>query len=406
MKKKKEKFFYAKYSLEKALIFSLMQKITYGKIIIIDRSGSYSFGNENLLNDLKVRITINHPIFYRKLLIGGSNGAAESYIAGEWEIDNLTNLIEMVIRNELLLEKIDNGLAKIKNYLLKFLAFFSTNTRKIAKKNIHAHYDLGNDFFRCFLDPLLMYSAAVYPNDSSQLDEAALYKLTIIGEKLQLTPSDHLLEIGTGWGGLAIFLAQKYGCRITTTTISDQQYQYVKEKIEQLNLNHQITLLKQDYRDLKGQYDKLVSIEMIEAIGHQYFGQFFKICNALLKPGGLMFLQAIVINDQTYQKARNEIDFIKKYIFPGGCLPSIYTLSKATANYTRLQLIHLCDISAHYVKTLSDWKINFENNLDNIKQLGFSNEFIRMWEYYFCYCMAGFNQKYIGDIQAVWRKQK
>lgn len=393
------------YNLEKNLIFKLLQKLVYGRLTIIDANGMHDFGELTEANDFHVTIKVNNGSFYRALLLNGSNGAAKSYIDGEWEVNDLINLIEIAIKNEPIFSGLDNGMAKIKNFFAAFSSKIYSNRKERAKKNISAHYDLGNEFFAFFLDPMRMYSSAVYPNPSSSLTEASIHKLNIISEKLNLTSNDHVLEIGTGWGGLAIFLAKKYQCKVTTTTISEQQYIYVKNQIAALGLDDKINLLKKDYRDLTGQYDKLVSIEMIEAVGHEYFDAFFKQCNALLKPGGLMFLQAIVINDQNYEKAKNQIDFIKKYIFPGGCLPSIYTINRSILRHTNLQLLYLNDIGEHYARTLLDWKNNFQINVDGIRKLGFSDEFIRMWEYYICYCTAAFNQKYIGNIQSLWRKR-
>jgi len=250
-----------------------------------------------------------------------------------------------------------------------------------------------------------MYSCALYEPSDICLDEAAKKKIDKICDKLELKAGDHVLEIGSGWGGFALYAAMKYGCKITTTTVSEKQYAFVKEKIKQLGLENQIELLNLDYRNLSGQYDKVVSIEMIEAVGHKFFELFFYKCNHLLKPGGLFFLQAIVINDQAYEAAKNEIDFIKKYIFPGGCLPSVCSISKSIASQTKMQLISLEDIGTHYVSTLNDWQHKLLTNEEAILAQGFAENFIRMWQFYFCYSAAGFESNYISNIHALWRKR-
>ncbi len=384
-------------------IFKLLRKLQYGHITIIDGMNTYDFHAKNSLFDYHVTVTVHDKKFYKEMLIGGSNGAAESYINGYWDTNDLEKLLEMMIKNKSALGDFDKGISRLNNFITNTMHYFSKNDKFNAKKNILAHYDLGNDFFKSFLDDTMLYSSAVYEKDTDNLYQASLNKLKIICELLKLNHNDHLLEIGAGWGGMAFYAAKHYGCKVTTTTVSDKQYIYVKNKIAELGLENQITLLNKDYRDLTGCYDKIVSIEMIEAVGYKYFDAYFKQCSQLLKSGGLILLQAIVINDQSYEQAKNNIDFIKKYIFPGGCLPSIQVIHQSVSQNTHFQLMYLNDIGKHYVRTLLDWLACFNKNSDLIKSLGYSEQFIRMWRYYLCYCAAGFNQAYISDVHCLWK---
>lgn len=391
-------------SLSKKIFLKLFAKIEIGQVKLLDNISEYKFGNDSYQDSLAVSVTINNQAAYRNILFGGSLGAASSYINGEWDTNNLQKLIEIFIHNEHLFNKIESPFAKIAGKLNSLNYKLKTNSVQRAKQNILAHYDLGNEFFELFLDPTMMYSAALFEPSDIDLEQASRKKLHAICEGLELKASDHLMEIGTGWGGLAIYAAQNYGCKITTTTISDKQYNFASAKIKKLGLENQINLIKQDYRKLSGNFDKLVSIEMIEAVGHKYYTTFFTKCNSLLKTGGLMFLQSIVINDQEYERAKNEVDFIKKYIFPGGCIPSVQAITNAVGHNTTLQLQSMRDIGKHYVKTLNAWEKRLFANKDQIK--GFGEDFLRMWQFYFCYCAAGFQTNYISDIHALWRKRK
>ena len=386
----------------KKIILNILKQIKNGRIKLNDGDESFVFGETN---GSVATINITNPRAYRKILLQGSVGAGKSYIDGDWTTDDLQQLIELFIKNDSLFNNIESPMARFLSMIRTVGYKLNINTESRAKDNILAHYDLGNDFFQLILDPSMMYSCAFYEPFNISLEEASKKKLQRICDKLQLKPSDHLLEIGTGWGGFAVYAAQEYGCKITTTTISDKQYAFVKDKIKRLGLEDRIELLNLDYRKLSGQYDKVVSIEMIEAVGHKYFDAFFHQCNQLLKPTGLFFLQAIVINDQAYEAAKDEVDFIKKYIFPGGCLPSVCSISKSIATQTKMQLISFDDIGKHYVTTLQDWHKKLLANKDLILAQGFTEDFIRMWQFYFCYSAAGFQSNYIGDIHALWRKR-
>ena len=275
---------------------------------------------------------------------------------------------------------------------------------QLSRKNIAAHYDLSNEFFSLFLDPSLMYSSAIFNKNATTLDEASFFKLDHICKSLALNESDHLLEIGTGWGGMAIHAAKYYGCHVTTTTISQEQYNLAKERIEREGLSDKITLLMDDYRDLEGQFDKLVSIEMIEAVGYKFFDTFFQKCSSLLKDTGVMLIQAITTPDQRYDAQKDQTDFIKKYIFPGGCLPSNLYMHQSVARVTDLQNIGLDDITLSYAKTLAEWRTRFWRNIDEVRSMGFDDVFIRMWDFYLCFCQGGFQERVINTAQYLFAK--
>lgn len=392
--------------ISKSIVFRFLNKIKHGKIIVHEGQQVITFTGTMQNPDDCVIVYIRRSDVYKKILLGGSVAAGESFIQGDWDTTHLTKLIEIFIRNSNLFDAIDQPISKFFNFSKNLIARLLPNNIRRAKKNILAHYDLGDYFFSLFLDRSMMYSCALYEPSDISLDKAAENKIKKICDQLELKSSDHVLEIGCGWGGFAIYAAKQFGCKITATTISDKQFAYVKNKIANLDLENQIEVLNVDYRNLVGSYDKIVSIEMIEAVGCPYFDLFFNICNRLLKVEGLFFLQSIVINDQAFNKAKNEIDFIKKYIFPGGCLPSVQAISTCIASQTNFQLLAFKDIGKHYVKTLNDWHKNFDSKKDEVLAQGFNEEFIRMWQYYFAYCMAGFSTTYISDIQALWRKRK
>jgi len=387
----------------KKMAFKLLKQLDHGSIRIKEGKSEYCFSGKHHPRE-EVIVTVYDPGVYKQFILMGTNGISSSYFDKRWDCNNLLQLFDVILKNKPLFKKMDSGITKL--FLLRdtFVGLFSKVNFHKAKVNILKHYDLSNAFFKQFLDEKMMYSCAVYDHDDLSLDQAAEYKLKKICDKLALTPNDHLLEIGTGWGGLALYAHKHYGCKVTTTTISDQQYHYVKNLIEKENVANHVTLLNQDFRCLEGKYDKIVSVEMIEAVGFKLFPDFFKKINGLLKDNGLFLLQCITINDDDYERAKFEVDFIKKYIFPGGCLPSVATIKKIVNNQTQLQLQDFEDIGLHYVRTLVEWRRNFHHNLANIFSLGFSQSFARMWEYYFSYCQAGFQNKHISDIQVLWKK--
>lgn len=388
----------------KTQALKLLEYIDYGSIKIRDGHNEYLFEGKQL-SETQVVITVNDPKVYNQLILSGTNGISQSYFDKSWECDNLYNLFDIILKNKKMFKKMDAGLAKF-SWLKDAIAnLFSRTTFKSAKENVLRHYDLSNAFFEQFLDKKMMYSCAIFERADQTLDEAAELKLQKICDKLQLTANDHLLEIGSGWGGLALYAHQHYGCKVTTTTISNEQYIFVDSLIKEKKLTHKITLLNKDYRQLKGQYDKIVSVEMIEAVGFKLFPDYFQQINRLLKEDGLFLLQCITINDEDYERAKLENDFIKKYIFPGGCLPSVAVIDSIIKNETQLIKLDFEDIGHHYVRTLSEWQRAFNCNIKNIFSLGFTESFARMWEYYFSYCQAGFQNKHISDIQALWQKK-
>jgi cyclopropane-fatty-acyl-phospholipid synthase len=342
---------------------------------------------------------MQNPNFYADMAFGGSVGAAEAYMRGDWTASDLTALVRLLLNNRAVVDSMDSGMGRLAQPFLKALHWANRNTQAGARRNIAAHYDLGNDLFRLFLSADMMYSSAIYAHDAMSLEEASFNKLDRICRKLQLCPDDHVVEIGTGWGGFALHAAQHYGCRVTTTTISRQQHALAEERIRAAGLEDRITLLFEDYRDLEGQFDKLVSIEMIEAIGYRQYPSYFDKVGRLLKPEGMALIQAITIQDQQYEKALRSVDFIQRYIFPGCNIPSVTALTAAMTGASDLRLYHLEDIGPHYARTLRAWRERFFARLDSVRAQGYSEEFIRMWEFYLCYCEGGFAEQALGDAQ-------
>ncbi|AOE48968.1 SAM-dependent methyltransferase [Kangiella sediminilitoris] len=383
---------------------SHLNNIEDGFLTITDPLETYACGAQQA--DLSVNISIRDMDFYRAVALEGSNGAAQAYIDGKWTVDDLTSLVRILVRNIEVLDDMEGGLAWLKNSILKIWHYFNKNSKEGSKNNIAAHYDLGNDFFKLFLDSHMMYSSAIFSDNTASLEEASDLKLKTICEKLALKPEDHLIEIGTGWGGMAIYAAKNYGCSVTTTTISEEQFQYAKARVEEEGLTDKVTVIKQDYRDLKGHYDKLVSIEMIEAVGHQYLDTYTQQCSRLLKPDGIALIQAITIQDERYEQALKSVDFIKRYIFPGSFIPCVSAVVSSAAKNTDLRLINLEDFGESYAKTLNHWRERFLHSLDSVREQGFSEEFIRMWDFYLCYCEGGFIEKSISDTHMLFAKSK
>lgn len=343
------------------------------------------------------------PAFFARTAFGGSVGAAESYMDGEWRCDRLVDLMRLLIRNRSLLDGMENGNAAIKGWLMKAAHALRRNTRAGSRRNIAAHYDLGNELFALFLDSSLMYSSAVFESEHDTLEQASARKLQLICDTLQLGPSDHLVEIGTGWGGMAIHAAKHTGCRVTTTTISREQHALAAGRIQAEGLQDRITLLLQDYRVLEGRFDKLVSVEMIEAIGHHYQDIYFAKCSELLKPGGKALVQAITIEDHRYQAALDSVDFIKRHIFPGSYIPCVSSMVGSAAR-ARLRLLGLRDIGPSYARTLHEWRRRFLANREAVLALGYDERFCRMWEFYLAYCEAGFLEESISDVHLLFGK--
>ena len=386
-------------TLSRKFIHRVLSNLAYGSLQINEGDNTFYFGKQNA--EPCANITINRGAFYQKILVSGSIGAAESFINNDWTSTDVTAFIQLFARNIQLLDKIEGYFSWLFLPVNKVTQLLNKNSITGSKKNILQHYDIGNEFYSTFLDASMLYSSAIYANDTMDLAEAQQYKLKTICERLDLQKGQTLLEIGTGWGALAIFAAKHYDVNVTTTTISDAQFNFVKERIAEENLTDKITLLKKDYRELTGKYDRLVSIEMIEAVGHEYMPSFFKKVSELTKSNGRLLIQAITIADQRYEQYRKSIDFIQKYIFPGGCLPSVSVMVNHLKKSSHLMMWSLNDLGQDYAQTLNDWRNNFEHSLTEIKKQGFSEEFIRMWLFYFHYCEAGFLARTTSAVHLV-----
>ncbi|MFP3978412.1 class I SAM-dependent methyltransferase [Marinobacter sp. KMM 10035] len=349
-------------------------------------------------------LIVHHQSTWRDLLTGGSVGAAEAYVAGDWSSPDLVALLRFFTRNIDRMNEFEDKFSWVTKPALKSLHWLNRNTKDGSRKNISAHYDLGNDLFEIFLDPTMMYSSAIYPSADSTLEEAAVHKLDTICKKLDLQPGDRVIEIGTGWGGFAIHAAKHYGCHVTTTTISKEQLELAQERVRSEGLDDKITLLFDDYRDLAGQFDKLVSIEMIEAVGPQFLDSYFSQINALLKPDGLALVQAINMPEQRYQRALNNVDFIQRFIFPGSFIPSFGAILESVRNQSNLVLTHSEDTGFHYARTLRDWCERFMASRETLESMGYDQAFRKLWHFYFAYCEAGFSERAIGVSQLVFAK--
>lgn len=387
--------------LARDLVTRRLAGLHRGQINLTDGSGTNVLGDAA---DLRVNFRVHNPRFFRETILGGTLSVAETYLRGDWDCDDLTSLFRIFVRNADRADQMDGGLARLLGMGHRIYHWWRSNSRTGSRRNIGAHYDLGNDFFRLWLDETMAYSSGIFVRQDSSLREASIEKFDRVCRKLALQPTDHLLEIGTGWGGLAIHAATHYGCRVTTTTISREQAAIARERIADAGLSDRITLLQQDYRDLTGQYDKLVSIEMIEAVGHKYFDTYFHKIGELLHPEGSAVLQAIVMPERRYKPYLNSVDFIQRYVFPGGCLPSVSAMLESAGRATDLRFVHAEDFAPHYAETLRRWRRAFHEQLDDVRRQGYSDEFIRLWNYYLCYCEAVFEERHVGVVQVQFDK--
>ena len=343
---------------------------------------------------------------WRAIATGGALGAAESFMDGQWRSPDLAGLLRLMLRNEAVVEGLGGPLSALGSIPRWMGHALRRNTRSGSRRNISAHYDVGNDFFQLFLDPTMLYSCAYFPSEDASLEQASIAKLDRLCEMLQLKPGLRVLEIGSGWGACAIHMARKYGCRVVSITISERQHAEAVRRVRDAGLEDRVEIRMQDYRDTGGQFDRLISIEMIEAVGAQYLNLFFRRCSELLKPDGLMALQAITITDQAYRSAVKRVDFIKRYIFPGGFLPSVEAIMGAVRRRTDFRLVRMEDIGSHYVRTLRLWAEALREKWQAARELGYSEEFLRMYEFYFRYCEAGFAERTIGDAQLLFAKPR
>lgn len=372
-----------------------------GRLLIDDAMGSVELGNvepgePGATAGRPLRLRVQDPAFYRAIASHGSVGGGESYGDGHWHCNDLVGLIRLLVRNRDLLDGMERGMARLGGMAMRALHACRRNTRAGSRRNIAAHYDLGNEFFRLFLSDDMMYSSAIWAGDDDTLEQASTRKLDVICRKLDLRPGQRVVEIGTGWGGFALHAARHYGCHVTTTTISREQHALATERIRRAGLQYRVDVLLQDYRDLNGQFDKLVSIEMIEAIGAAYLPAYFAKVGDLLKPDGVALIQAITIEDHRYAQALKAVDFIKRHIFPGSFMPSIQAMLQAKTRTSDLSLVHLEDFGLSYARTLEAWRDRFMARLDAVRAQGFDERFIRLWEFYLAYCEGGFRERAIG----------
>jgi cyclopropane-fatty-acyl-phospholipid synthase len=388
--------------LAKKIFLKTLAALRVGYLEVVCPKGTYCFGQ--LQDPLHAVLAVHDDRFFLRALLAGDVGVGEAYMDGDWSTPDLVAVVRLAVRN---LDQLDNSNRFFTAFrrIADLLAHRrNRNTQSGSRRNIAYHYDLGNEFYRLFLDRNLAYSCAYYDSVDNTLEQAQIRKFDRICRKLQLSPRDHVLEIGTGWGGFAAYAAETYGCRVTTTTISRRQHDYARGVFSQSRAGERIQLLFEDYRNLRGQYDKIVSIEMFEAVGYEHYDDYFGACDRLLKPNGSMVLQTITMLEAKYQQYRKQSDWIKKHIFPGAELASVVEIQRSLARITRMQLFHLEDIGMHYALTLNEWRRRFLEHLADVRQLGFDDRFLRMWDYYLAYCEGAFRERYISDVQLVLSK--
>ena len=401
----------------RAAMLKRFARIQHGQFELIDGEQSSMIGSASsrTSSELVSQVVVHDSQFYRDTVLGGTIGAAESYIAGHWSSTDLTGLLRLMARNIREMTAMNRVVSRFKRLAYRISHRSNRNTQSGSRRNIAQHYDLGNDFYQTFLDPTMNYSCGIFdaPIDSSdchegsakdQMHAASQRKMQRIGDALRLTSADHVLEIGTGWGGMALFMATQFGCRVTTTTISQAQFDYASQLIRDAGMEHRVTVLLRDYRKLAGGFDKIVSVEMIEAVGHEFLDTFFRQCSDLLKPGGDMLIQTITMNEQDHRRYLKSVDFIRAYVFPGGCLPTMHSLTGSVGRATNMRLLQHVDITPHYATTLNCWKREFLSQLDQIRELGYDGRLIRLWHFYLCYCEAAFAERHVHCVQAIFSK--
>ena len=386
----------------RSALHARLKDLRDGRLTVHDTLGTSQFGTQ--AGSEESRIEILDPKTYRRVVTGGGLGAADAYVDGMWRTDDLVSVLRLFARNLAGPGALPNLFNPVRTISDILRLTFQKNTRQGSSKNIRSHYDLSNEFFSLFLDATMTYSSGVFESESTSLQEASQAKYELICRKIDLRPHDCVLEIGCGWGGFAEYAAKNFGCRVLGVTISKEQYRFAKERLAGAGLTGQVEITLSDYRDLQGSYDKIVSIEMVEAVGHEFLPGYFGKCCSLLRPQGQMLLQGILIPDQRYEKYRRGTDFIQKYIFPGGCLPSLATIHRALARRTDMRLVHMEDFGQDYAMTLKHWRERFHQATTKLEALGFDAQFRRIWEYYFCYCIAGFLEHKIGVAQLLLRR--
>jgi len=380
------------------------ESLRVGRITFIDGGLRRTFGEPVESCPLSATIHVLDSAFYPAVALSGSVGAGAAFADGLWSSNHLTNVVRILSRNREVLDGLEGGLARASAPFRAAYQWLRRNTRSGSRRNIEAHYDLGNDFFESFLDPTMMYSCGVFERVDASMEDASRAKIARICDKLELRADHHVLEIGTGWGGFALYAAREYGCKITTTTISKAQYEGAVRRIREAGLEDRVEVVMEDYRDLTGSFDRVVSVEMIEAVGHKFYDDYFRACSDRLKPDGMMLLQAITIQDQHYRQALGEVDFIQRYIFPGSCIPSVESIAVSVARATDMKVFQMEDIGPHYVRTLACWRERLQQNRDHVMRLGYSEHLLRLWEFYFSYCEGGFAERVLGDVQVLLTK--
>ena len=390
----------------RSALVSRLSRLRDDRIDLVDGERVDSFGSNAAPDALRATVTVRDPALYRRVALHGLVGAAEAYMDGHWSTDELTTVVRVFARHPDLFSGFERGSARIGRLVLRALHALRRNTESGSRRNISAHYDLGNEFFAQFLDPTWTYSCGIFEAPEADLEQAQVAKYERACRKLELGPDDHVLEIGAGWGSFAIHAASRYGCRVTTITISREQYELAQRRVAEAGLQDRVQVRCQDYREVEGLYDKLVSIEMIEAVGREYFDHYFRVCSERLRPRGLMLLQAILVHDRNYEHSVRTPEFIQRYIFPGGQLPSLGAIGDSIKRVTDLRFVHFEDLSAHYARTLAEWRERMFKNLDRMRQLGLSETFIRMWEFYLCYCEGAFAERANGVAQILFEKPR
>ncbi len=383
-------------------VLAMLRRLTHGQLVLTEQQVPMHFGQAT--SSEAVEFEVLHPRFYREIALGSSLGAGDAYVKGYWRTDDLLAVMRMFAKNLTQKNDLNTWALPLQAIGRNLLRWSTRNSRSGSRKNIQRHYDLSNELFALFLDPTMTYSCGIFSSDDSTLEAASQEKYELICRKIDLKAEDHVLEIGCGWGGFAEYAAYNYGCRVTGITISEEQLEFAQQRIKRARLQDQVDLRLCDYRDLQGTYNKLVSIEMIEAVGHEYHDKFFEKCCSVLQPNGSMLLQAITISDDRYDFYRRSVDFIQKYIFPGGCLPSLGRISDVVSRKTDLRITHLDDFAADYARTLQAWREKFLAATDELERLGFDEAFQRTWDYYFCYCAAGFLERQIGVAQILLKR--
>ncbi len=390
--------------LARGPVLALLGRIARGRLVVIDGGSRREFGQKSAAHPLVVTLVVHDPRFYSSLLTGGLIGAGESYARGDWSCDDLVTLVRLVARNREFLDASTSPLTRIAMPLHRLRHVLRRNSRAGSRRNIAHHYDLGDDFFALFLDETMTYSCGVFEPPGCSLAEASTAKYERVCRKLRLAPGDRVLEIGGGWGGFAVHAASRHGCHVTTTTISERQYEYANRWIQSAGLRDRVTVLLRDYRDLDGRFDKLASIEMIEAVGDGHLEAYFATCSRLLGPRGLLLVQAITAPDRGYERYRRSVSFSQRYIFPGSLLPSVAVMNDAASRVTDLGLVHLQDIGLHYVPTLRSWRERLLARSSRARALGYDEGFLRTWEFYLASCEGAFGERSISNVQALYAK--